>query len=166
MDISTPNQEISMPDPANEMDDVGKRLRERSMAEYNERMKGKPTPTQAEIDAALRGEHTMEHEEDGSNPDPAGGPPEDGEKIRERSAAEFAERSKGKPTPTQDELNKILKGERPKLEEDGSGPDTVTGRPEADLKARHVEAAPSSKPQTYQTRQMRSAPPPAPPKAE
>jgi hypothetical protein len=48
------------------------KVRARSDAEYAERMKGKPTPTQAENDLGMHlGFVTgSEHEEDGSNPDP------------------------------------------------------------------------------------------------
>jgi hypothetical protein len=45
-------------------------LVERSRAEYAQRMKGKPTPTQEENDLAVCGAHILEHEADGSNPDP------------------------------------------------------------------------------------------------
>lgn len=45
---------------------------ERSRAEAAERMsKGKPTPTQEENDRAALGEHILEHEDDGSGPDPS-----------------------------------------------------------------------------------------------
>jgi len=47
-------------------EDPGQALRAKSMAEYAERMKGKPTPTQAENDRAALGEHILEHEADGS----------------------------------------------------------------------------------------------------
>ena len=43
---------------------------ERSRAEFAERTKGKPTPTQAENDLAVCGAHILEHEPDGSDPDP------------------------------------------------------------------------------------------------
>lgn len=43
---------------------------ERSRAEYAERTKGKPTPTQEENDLAAHGAHILEHEDDGSGPDP------------------------------------------------------------------------------------------------
>jgi hypothetical protein len=43
---------------------------EKSRAEYAERMKGKPTPTQEENDIAALGGHILEHEADGSDPDP------------------------------------------------------------------------------------------------
>jgi hypothetical protein len=47
-----------------------KEARDRSAAEYAERMKGKPTPTQEENDLAAHGAHILEHEHDGSAPDP------------------------------------------------------------------------------------------------
>ena len=43
---------------------------EKSRAEYAERTKGKPTPTQEENDLAALGAHILEHEPDGSDPDP------------------------------------------------------------------------------------------------
>lgn len=48
-----------------------KKIRERSAAEFAERMKGKPTPTQEENDLAALGAHVVEKEDDGSGPDPA-----------------------------------------------------------------------------------------------
>jgi hypothetical protein len=33
-------------------------------------MPGKPTPTQAELDRSALGEYILEHEDDGSGPDP------------------------------------------------------------------------------------------------
>jgi|SRR4029077_19619394 len=50
--------------------DENRVVRERSYAEYQERMKGKPTPTQEENDRAALGEHVTEKEDDGSGPDP------------------------------------------------------------------------------------------------
>jgi hypothetical protein len=49
-----------------------KKLSEQSRAEFGERTKGKPTPTQEENDLAALGVHITEHEADGSNPDPHG----------------------------------------------------------------------------------------------
>jgi len=43
---------------------------ERSRAEFAERMKGKPTPTQEENDLAVLGAPVFEKEDDGSGPDP------------------------------------------------------------------------------------------------
>ena len=43
---------------------------ERSRQEFAERTKGKPTPTQEENDIAALGGHILEHEDDGSGPDP------------------------------------------------------------------------------------------------
>jgi hypothetical protein len=47
-----------------------KEIVEQSRAEYADRMKGKPTPTQEENDLAAEGAHILEHEHDGSDPDP------------------------------------------------------------------------------------------------
>ena len=41
-------------------------------AEFVERTKGKPTPTQEENDLAAYGVHIVEHDPDGSDPDPHG----------------------------------------------------------------------------------------------
>jgi len=46
------------------------KILEKSRAEYAERTKGKPTPTQEENDLAALGGHVTEHEDDGSGPDP------------------------------------------------------------------------------------------------
>ena len=43
-----------------------KEVVERSRAEFSERSKGKPTPTQEECDLAAYGVHILEHDEDGS----------------------------------------------------------------------------------------------------
>ena len=43
---------------------------ERLHAEFAQRTKGKPTPTQEENDLAALGAHILEHESDGSDPDP------------------------------------------------------------------------------------------------
>jgi hypothetical protein len=47
-----------------------KKAQEHTMAEYYQRMKGKPTPTQEENDLAALGATFHEHEDDGSGPDP------------------------------------------------------------------------------------------------
>jgi hypothetical protein len=44
----------------------------KSHAEFAEKTKGKPTPTQEENDIVALGGHILEHEDDGSNPDPHG----------------------------------------------------------------------------------------------
>jgi hypothetical protein len=49
--------------------DEGRELSERSNAEARERLRGKPTPTQAENDRAAAGEHILEHEDSGAGPD-------------------------------------------------------------------------------------------------
>jgi hypothetical protein len=50
--------------------EADKKIADKSRAEYAERMKGKPTPTQEENDLAMYGAHILEHEHDGSDPDP------------------------------------------------------------------------------------------------
>lgn len=52
--------------------EAGRQAKEKSLAEFAERTKGKPTPTQAENDEAALGKHFMEHEADGGDPDPSG----------------------------------------------------------------------------------------------
>ena len=47
-----------------------RKVQERTRAEYNERMKGRPTPTQEENDLAALGAHIMTRDDDGSGPDP------------------------------------------------------------------------------------------------
>jgi hypothetical protein len=54
--------------------EADKKLLEQSRAEYAARTKGKPTPTQEENDLAVCGAHILEHEADGSDPDPLGQP--------------------------------------------------------------------------------------------
>src|ERR1700748_928509 len=45
-------------------------LKEKSHADYEQRRKSRPTPTQEENDLAALGAHFHEHEDDGSGPDP------------------------------------------------------------------------------------------------
>jgi hypothetical protein len=73
-----------------------------------------------------------------------------GKAIKEKSMAEFAKRTKGKPTPTQDELDRINLGEHVTLEADGSDPD--------EFATKQSEAKPSSG-GGYQTRQASPARP-------
>lgn len=47
-----------------------KKAADKSRAEYAARTKGKPTPTQEENDIALSGGHILQHQDDGSAPDP------------------------------------------------------------------------------------------------
>jgi hypothetical protein len=77
-------------------------------------------------------------------------------KVAEKSRAEFAERTKGKPTPTQEENDLAMHGVHIlEHEDDGSGPDPFNNRTEN----RHVEADKSqAKPQTYATRQAQPTP--------
>src|SRR5262245_5640029 len=79
--------------------------------------------------------------------------------TRERSAREYAERSKGKPTPTQEENDLHACGAHIlEHEDDGSGPDPYDWRRDE----RHVEAGKGGKAQ-YQTRQAAPALPPKSP---
>ena len=73
-------------------------------------------------------------------------------KLLERSRAEYAARTKGKPTPTQEENDLAACGAHILAHEpDGSDPDAnVLGGP---VENRHVEA---HRPQTYQTRQHKA----------
>ena len=67
--------------------------------------------------------------------------------VSDKSRAEFLERTKGKPTPTQEENDLAVLGAPVfEKEDDGSGPDP---------NLRHVEAG---KPGTYQTRQSTARP--------
>jgi hypothetical protein len=45
--------------------------------------------------------------------------------ARESSAKQVAERLKGRPTPTQEEIDQIASGHHVDLSDDGSGPDPV-----------------------------------------
>jgi hypothetical protein len=47
-----------------------KKLSDKSKADFAERSKGRPTPTQEENDLAALGGNITEHEPDGSDPDP------------------------------------------------------------------------------------------------
>lgn len=52
--------------------DAAHEASEKTRKDAQERLsKGKPTPTQEENDRAALGEHILEHEDDGSGPDPA-----------------------------------------------------------------------------------------------
>ena len=66
----TPTQEqLNLIKTSGQKDEEGEKILARSRAEFAERMKGRPTPTQAENDAAMMGKGTLEHEDDGSGPD-------------------------------------------------------------------------------------------------
>jgi hypothetical protein len=78
-------------------------------------------------------------------------------KASDKSRAEFVERTKGKPTPTQEENDIVaLGGHILEHEDDGSAPDpNVAKTPEVENK--HLEGDKShQKPQNYQTRQQHS----------
>jgi hypothetical protein len=51
-----------------------RKISDKSRAEYARLSKGKPTPTQEELDLAALGAHILEHEPDGSDPDPQNQP--------------------------------------------------------------------------------------------
>jgi hypothetical protein len=69
---------------------------------------------------------------------------------REKRAKEYAERMKGRPTPTQDECDQIKLGLHPELAVDGSGPDLNEER----NTTRHMSPG---KPAEYKTRDMAAA---------
>jgi hypothetical protein len=50
--------------------EADRKISEKSKAEFADRSKGKPTPTQEENDMSALGAHILEHEADGSDPDP------------------------------------------------------------------------------------------------
>jgi len=62
---------------AKKLAEAEKKASDESRAQYSSKMKGKPTPTQEENDLAACGAHILEHEADGSDPDPHGGPIQD-----------------------------------------------------------------------------------------
>jgi hypothetical protein len=47
-----------------------KKVSDHSRAEFSRLSKGRPTPTQEENDLAMLGAHFLEHDPDGSDPDP------------------------------------------------------------------------------------------------
>lgn len=74
--------------------------------------------------------------------------------VRERAAQQYAERMKGKPTPTQEENDLIVCGALlVEKEDDGSGPDLVMEMVPREREQRHVEAGRGRPAQQYQTRQ-------------
>jgi hypothetical protein len=78
---------------------------------------------------------------------------QDAAKAKAKVVEEVTKRQSGKPTPTQDELDRVALGEHIAThEDDGSGPD-----PKAPEWSKHqVEAKPSGG--GYQTRQTHAAP--------
>jgi hypothetical protein len=85
--------------------EADKKVLERSRAEYAERSKGKPTPTQEENDLAMHGAHILEHEPDGSDPDPANKPLEHRPQHQDRHVE--AERSPAKPQNYQTRQHRV-----------------------------------------------------------
>jgi hypothetical protein len=89
------------------------------------------------------------------------------ESPRERSTREYNERMKGRPTPTQEECDKIKLGEHVELSDDGSGPDpnealsTVQHVGESpEQKKRHAESHGGGAP--YKTREATAGSAPKP----
>jgi hypothetical protein len=70
---------------------------EQSRAEFAERSKGKPTPTQEENDLANLGAHILEHEHDGSDPDPHNGPIQGGQQGQQQNKQLEADKQASKP---------------------------------------------------------------------
>lgn len=91
---------------------------------------------------------------------------EENNKIVEESRRQYAERMKGKPTPTQEENDRAALGEHVvEKEDDGGGPD-LSNRPQnaPRLTGEEQKAAEAKKPSAqYQTRQTTPQPPPPPP---
>lgn len=75
--MATKIAENAQTDHAKKVMEAEKKVAEKSKSEYEARMKGKPTPTQAENDLAMCGANILEHEPDGSDPDPANAPIQD-----------------------------------------------------------------------------------------
>jgi hypothetical protein len=90
---------------------------------------------------------------------------EAGQAVRAKSAEEFAARTKGKPTPTQEENDRAVLGEHViDKESDGSESDEDTSRAATRSPERkQLEAKPAPTAGTYQTRRMAPPPPPKPP---
>ncbi|MCP3471412.1 hypothetical protein NLM33_18720 [Bradyrhizobium sp. CCGUVB1N3] len=70
-----------------------KKASDKSRTEFAERTKGKPTPTQEENDLAMCGAHILEHEDDGSGPDPHQAKVLEAEKPSARPAGNYQTRS-------------------------------------------------------------------------
>jgi hypothetical protein len=68
--MSTKYADDAATDNARKQLEIDRKVTERSRAEYAERAKGKPTPTQEELDMSMLGAHILEHEADGADPDP------------------------------------------------------------------------------------------------
>jgi hypothetical protein len=78
-------------------------------------------------------------------------------KVTERSRTEYAERAKGKPTPTQEELDMSMLGAHIlEHEDDGGGPDPNDPVHREHTQTRHMESGGGSRPQSYATRQQHS----------
>jgi hypothetical protein len=62
--------ENEMTENAKKQLEADRKASDKSKAEFAARSKGKPTPTQEENDVVALGGHILEHEADGSDPDP------------------------------------------------------------------------------------------------
>jgi hypothetical protein len=62
--------ENEMTENAKRVLETERRVSDKSRADYASRSKGRPTPTQEENDMAMLGAHIIEHDPDGSDPDP------------------------------------------------------------------------------------------------
>jgi hypothetical protein len=80
---------------------------------------------------------------------------EEDRKVTERSRAEFVERTKGKPTPTQEENDLAAVGAHI-LTHEYDGSDLENPDKARETASKHMEAS-RDRPQGYQTRQSRSA---------
>jgi hypothetical protein len=76
-----------------------KEVAARSAAEYADRMKGKPTPTQEENDLAAHGAHILEHEHDGGDLDPNVRQVGKTSEARKPTAGGYQTRQSGPTTP-------------------------------------------------------------------
>lgn len=83
---------------------------------------------------------------------------EEDRKVRAQSDAEYAERMKGKPTPTQEENDMAILGgfvTGSTHEEDGSGPDPFN-KPQHHVRQSEADKS-TSKPASYSTRHATAA---------
>jgi hypothetical protein len=62
--------ENEMTENAKKQLETERKASDKSRSEFAARSKGKPTPTQEENDVVALGGHILEHEADGSDPDP------------------------------------------------------------------------------------------------
>jgi hypothetical protein len=81
------------------------------------------------------------------------------QKATEKSRAEFAERTKGKPTPTQEENDiAALGGQILEHEHDGSNVEEPVGQQHGTKHPEQERSTAATKPQNYQTRDQTKKP--------